>query len=1038
MAIDETPESIETLHPSKARLAGLFGSAISLAISIALSVWIIRLLASVEDQSGLAIRLLPLLGLALVGLVAGGVFAFARGVGAQQFLLVYWVALLVAAITAALAGSLWELSPEQAEAFGLGAKSARLTVVLSAMGLLVVGFVVVGLLTAASKPGSRQRYACMVVLSISLAVAAVLAVNLLAEKMPLHANLETLGRYGMSGRTKKILDALPEPVTLTCVYTSDDADMKAEDYRPRVMELLGDMALYSDKVEVNNVTTDAGKARLLARLRDKLGTQADEHRRFVQDFSDQAEALQAKLERQAEAWRAHPAESYLNQWGLAVKMSSALDEAIKQFGQARQKVKAAREGGGLPDYASLVRDIRDSEQAARDVLDNSASLVDSVGKIAAAASDPNTRKTVLDEVKTFRDAVAAMSAAIQSGGADPNDPAAVLNRYVTAARAAAKQSTDLAKALDNIAGPDLAGLVQQNSNLTVAMGPVALPLTVYLQQGMGTMLKEAAEQADAVVKNTKADYQKRFIAETRQEDQRNAASADQIAKLIEEAVNLLGTVDEHSAKAFASAKGGKLFADTLARIDATLAAADKLPELKDTSISTDIAGDNIVIVESGRKAEVVPFGDVWPLKVQPMGMAPPEPGARKREFHGDAAISSRVLDLTSEPFALVIFAYFGAGPDMPPQMAQMMPPADLPVTQFNELRRRLEAANFAVEDWNLSGPMPDPNEHKGRQKVLVVLPPAPAMPPNPMQRVPMPRFGPDEEKKVTDAIADGIPAVFLTTFSPPRQMGMFMPPGSTPYAWGNYLLNTWGIDVQTSYLVVPAVTDEQMPGRFKVDAERFNYLPLSSFTDQPIGKPLQGQRVMWSNLCPIQRKLNARREPAPPPEGVTIQPVLTVPATEKATWATRRIQDLLMQFRTSEGSYITPDYGAGDLPVPFDLAVAATKAENTEKNVKPTRIVVLSVAASLTDGYLDREVPVRDAKGTLSLDDPPRANADLPINSIYWLVGRPGLIAAGPARATIREIPPATKNLLIVAYCVVLPLVVLGIGGIVLYRRTRI
>jgi hypothetical protein len=228
-----------------------------------------------------------------------------------------------------------------------------------------------------------------------------------------------------------------------------------------------------------------------------------------------------------------------------------------------------------------------------------------------------------------------------------------------------------------------------------------------------------------------------------------------------------------------------------------------------------------------------------------------------------------------------------------------------------------------------------------------------------------------------------------------------------------------------------------MPGRFKVNAERFNFLPLSSFTDQPVGKPLQGQRVMWTNLCPITRKLNARAEPAEAPAGVTIQPVLTLPKTDKATWATRRIQDLLMQFRTSEGSYITPDYVAGDLPVPFDLAVAATKAADAEKNVKPTRIVVLSVGASLTNGYLDREVPVRDAKGTLSLDDPPRANADLAINSVYWLIGRPGLIAAGPVQATMREIPPTFKNVLIVAYCVALPLLVLGIGGFVLYRRTR-
>ena len=199
----------------------------------------------------------------------------------------------------------------------------------------------------------------------------------------------------------------------------------------------------------------------------------------------------------------------------------------------------------------------------------------------------------------------------------------------------------------------------------------------------------------------------------------------------------------------------------------------------------------------------------------------------------------------------------------------MMPPSDLPVDQFGTLRKRLQAANFVVEDWDLSKPMPDPNDHKDLQKVLIVLPPAPAAPQNPYQpqQAPMPRFGPAEEKKVTDAIADGTPAIFLASFSPPRQMSMFMPAASTPYQWGPYLRDKWGINVKTDYLVVPAVTDEKTPGKFKVNAERFNYLPLSSFTDQPIGKPLQGQRVLWTNLCPITTDVAtpaAKRRERPP------------------------------------------------------------------------------------------------------------------------------------------------------------------------------
>ena len=1037
MAINETPQSIEKLDASKARLAGLLASVVSLAASAAMAVWVIRLMGGGEEQSDLAMRLMPLLVFAVVGLIAGAALALGKSVSAQQFTLGYWLVVIVAAVAAALGASLWKMSPELAETFRLAPESANKYALLAALGAVILGCVVVAMLTSASKPGSRQRYASMVIVSVSFAVAAMIAVNMLAGKKPVHSTWETLGHYGMSERTKKILKDVTTPVRLTCVYTSDEPGKKAEDYRPRVMELLEDMKLYSDKVTVDNVTTDAGKVELLGRLRDQLGTQADTHKEFVEGFDKEAQSLQAALESQAKWWKAHSGQSYLNQWGLAVEISSALDGAIKKLKDTRQKVSAAMAGAGLPDYANLVTQIKESEQAAKNVLEQSGKLVESVGKIAEAATNPETKKSVLSEVQAFRDAMAATVAAVASGGDDPNDPAAVLNRYVFAANAAAKQANDLAAAMDNIAGPDLAELLQQNSHLSLPMGPVSIPLSTYLQQVLGTQLKKLADQTAAIAKNTKADYQKKFIAQARQDGKTLTTSAEQVAKLLEKAVLQLGQVDEQSAQAFKAAKDGKLFTDILTRIDATLAEAGKLPELKDTSISTDIAGDNIVIIEARGKAEVISFDEIWPLKVPSMGMAPPEPDSKKRQFFGDATISSRVLKMTSDPFAVVLFAYFGAGPDTPPQMARMMPQPDLPVMAFNTLRKRLEAANFAVEDWNLSQPMPDPNDHKGLQKVLIVLPPAPTMPQNPMQRMPMPQFGPEQEKRITDAIADGTPAVFLTTFSPPRQVAMFMPPASPPYAWGRYLRETWGLEVQTDYLVVPAVADGQTPGRYKVDAIRFNYLPLSSFSDQPVGKPLQGQRVMWTNLCPITRKRNARGESADPPAGVNLQPVLTFPASDEATWATQRIQELVTQFRTTEGSYISPNYEAGDQRVPFALAVAATRAGNEDKNIKPSRILVMSVGASLTDGYLDREVQVHDAKGTISLADPPRANADLAINSVYWLIGRQGLIASGPVQATMREIPPTLKNVLIVIYCVLLPLLVLAVGGLVLYQRKR-
>ncbi len=1047
MAIDKTPNASakakESLDAVKARLAGAVALAVSLAATVGLGIWMIRLLGGPAAGAELAGQMSPVLGFVVIGLIAAAVLTIGRHVGAQQFLLGYWLAVVVAAIGSVLAASLWKIPADAAGVFGLAPDSAGKWLALGSLAILVLGAIIVVLLTGASQPHSRQRYASMVIVSISFAVAAVLAVNMLAEKKPIHKSLESLGRYGLSERTKNILKDVKVPVRLSCVYTSTDKAKQTDEKRTRVQELLEDMKLSCDRVTVDNITNDGDKARLLARLRGQLGTQADAHRKFVQKFQTDAAALQGELEKEALAWKAHSPDSYLNQWGLPAEISSALDDGVAKLKQTRQKIDAAVGGAGLPDYADLVRQIKEADESCSSVLDQSDKFVKSLGKIAKAAADPNTQAPLLAQVKKFSDSVAAMSAAINSGGADPNDPAGVLGKYAKAATATADEAAALAKAVDNIAGPEQAKLIRQNSLLSLPMGSVSIPLTTYIQQAMAASFRKMAEQADAVVKNTKADYQKKFIAQARQDTESLAASADEIGKMTGSAIRKLGKVDELSGKAFADAEAGKLFAAPLGRIKATLAAAEKLPALKDTSISTDITGENIIIVEAGadqeQKVKVIPFDAVWPLKVRQMGMDAEDQGPQVRQFNGDAAIGSRILEMTSQPFALVLLAYWGPGPDMPPQMAQNMPQSDLPVQAFAALRTRLQEANFAIEDWNLSSDMPDPNDHKGLQKVLIVLPPAPPAPQNPFQpqQAPMPQFGPKDAVKVTDAIAGGMPAVFLATFSPPRQVSPFMPPASAPYAWGPYLKGQWGLEVKTDYLIIPAVTDEKTPGKYKVDAERFSYLPLSSFTDQPIGKPLQGQRVMWTNLCPILGTLNARGEPAQPPAGVTVQPVLSFPAADKSAWATRRIQDLLAQFRTSEGSYISPDYAAGDIPVPFNLAVAATRAEDKKEGTKPARIVVMTVGASLTSGYLDQEVPERDAKGALSLADPPRANADLPINSIYWLIGKQGLISSGPAQATMREIPPTLRTALVAAYCVVLPLLIVGIGGLVMYRRSR-
>ena len=98
---------------------------------------------------------------------------------------------------------------------------------------------------------------------------------------------------------------------------------------------------------------------------------------------------------------------------------------------------------------------------------------------------------------------------------------------------------------------------------------------------------------------------------------------------------------------------------------------------------------------------------------------------------------------------------------------------------------------------------------------------------------------------------------------------------------------------------------------------------------------------------------------------------------------------------------------------------------------------MLGMGQSLIDGYLSRPVPVRDAKGTTTLTDPPRANADVVINSLYWLTGRENYIAAGPAGAQLVLIGEVARTVLATIFVVVLPVLVLAAGATVMVMRRR-
>jgi hypothetical protein len=403
-------------------------------------------------------------------------------------------------------------------------------------------------------------------------------------------------------------------------------------------------------------------------------------------------------------------------------------------------------------------------------------------------------------------------------------------------------------------------------------------------------------------------------------------------------------------------------------------------------------------------------------------------GADKRVFNGDTAITSKLLTMAAmKPFATVYMTY--VAPPLPPQAAQMRLNPDL--RPWNTIIARLKESNFEVKEWNLNEPMPadEPSTQSTAPasdrnlKVLLVLPftPGTRVFPNPYGP-PETDFTPELVDKIRKELDSGTAGLFLTQFMADGQDALLA-----------YLKSDWGVDVRRETLVFPATPDENAPGQFRLDMKRLMWLPLNNFAaNPPVGLPLRSQRVLWQQLCPIENiplaKIGDKTA-----RTVTYLPLLTVPEARNVWGMTRENVEaagakLLLTGKSGE-DFISPNYDSGDTRSPMDVAVAATCPKSD--TVQDNRIIVAAMGVSLSDMHLMRRVEEKDGK----FSDPPKANADFVSNAVYWLIGRQQYIGSGPAQIRPVEISAAQMRVVWPIVIVVLPLLVLGAGGLVMLMR---
>lgn len=1034
MAITTSQDGQDALVPMYRRLAG------ALAVVLALAVFSTIFWQSKTWSTGITVAAAVI----AAGLLVSGAALFLGRVWALHVLMIYLSLTVVINIWQAVhylgAPPEWLKGNEwlAAGGFALG------------MIFLIADLV---LLYLSTRPRSRHRFAANVEISVALFLAVVGLANVIAHNDPVRMDFESLGSYRISERSETILKGVEQPITVTVVYTSVDEKRKGTEFAPRVLEQLEEMKyrlrqLRPDAtMEIVNVTGDSEKAALLRRLREKMAGQATGHVQLLRSIDNRAETLTKDLQAEMEEWLKLPPDSFAQLWSLSANMQIVLKELSSRVGDLRDKVQREMQGSAVTDFAGLVNDVKTTVDSTKQPLEEIGRLITMLSKIPAEVT--KNRASVQESLTKSREAIKAMQDAVGAKEIAPADAGKALQRLAQASQAAQDQLLATVDKLVNVAGRDARGVLSLSR------------VWVYRQMELPGAYAELAEiagqmgeQVSAIASRLKPEAQLEQVQALRPYLERMAEMADGANKAAGSALERLAKMDPASQKLLERSGGEKPFEKITAPLQAIQEEIKKLPELKEDSLVRDLGQENIVIVEVGNKVKVASFDEVYPVRVREPGMAL-NPENEKRVFNGGSAIASKILSTTRRPFATVLMTYLP--PD--PMMRMRGGGGGITPAAFSTLRRRLEEANFQVGEWDLSQDQPKSlyvcgacgheegdvvdapakckqcgaeKRFEKRPQILLVLPPNP--PSQPMQpgMPPMPSFGPPHVEKIKGAVDAGTGAIFLAHYAWPSMMG---PPVSYPL--NEYLAREWGLECQVDYRLIPGEPDDKVPGAYKINLIAFTFMPVSSFTDQPIGEPLQGQKTVWNNACPVATKS--------PPQGVDVKPVLVVPDGRHNIWATRNLIDLIQQVRSQPGTLIRPK--ADDIRPPMTLVAAASRAKPagpetqpatqaaTSPAVTPARIVVTGVGMSFVDGYLDEPMPVVGEKTQFDVTDPPLANADLIINSAYWLSGNEGYIATGPVQVKPVNVPPGTWDWLFVLCVIGLPAAVVAAGVLVLLGR---
>ncbi|RIK69361.1 MAG: hypothetical protein DCC65_01055 [Planctomycetota bacterium] len=880
----------------------------------------------------------------------------------------------------------------------------------------------------------RLSIGANVTIAIVAAALLLVLVNWFASIKNVRRDIASFGNYGLSERTKSVLQTCKEPIEVSMVYMPDEEDEKQQTYISRLQDYFDEMTRFDKKVQVSVVATDSQREKLVSRISTTFGSEADKHKAALAAYEALNSELRNELQQKLVAAQAlMSGESWLGAFPIFASIVNTIRGDIEALKTADEAVKELTPAGGIPKYGEAttkakeaLADVKDHMQLIERRLSDLSSLADETTKgdskyIAMLREVAAETKSLIASLRTT---VGAEDAAM------PADPAASLKLFADRGVEVGKGLDALVRRVDEFARKFPMVTQHPNWAASAQMGPLVTRMEVadVLHQA-GSTLSKARLVILGLIDSGDATQLQNALNDARN----NCTVLEKNAQVCEELLTGLAaglsTMDDASRAMLDAARSKSLFAARVESIDALTKQIDELPELKLGSVADQLKQPNIVVIETAGKIRVVDFNEVWPVR-ESIADPTAKSADAARTFNGDSALSSAILAMTREgPFASVVLTFFEPPP--PQQRNQFMPPPPqswVPSSQLSELRKRLEAANFKVVDWNIAQQKDPPPPEQGVPSVYVCLPPPPPQPPNPFGQAQPPDqvFGDSHRKIIKDLLDADSRVLFLATWEV-RSSGFFGgPPTSPPYGYGPLLDTDWGLTVDNGKRITWVDPDTTRDNSFFIVPQRFVHMPGYGFTDNPIGAPLKGTRFLITDACPIVVKPSL-------PAGVQVEPVLRIPDSQNYVGASMaELVEIIekVQDPSSRGSItMVPPPAHG----PFDVMVTAERSADGKSKGK---IALVSFGASVRDDYLRQ--PVMGEGQQLRLEPPPTENVDLFVNALYWLTGQTQLISRGPVPVPrIEPIASADLKALRVFVWAVWPALVFAPGLILWYVRRR-